>query len=163
MKTFNHVRLIEYRYIIFFLIPFYLLGCWPAPYYHSWNGHIATPTGKPVKDATVIMVTYHSCGNLGGGVRQLLDVKTTKTDADSHFSIFTIGINLDYFALIALCFGTDVEKYVCSKGKWELEEKHYDLEMLYFDPPDPATTRSYNPYWGSGHLSREILLECGWE
>ena len=126
---------------------------------------MVTPDGKPLKDAIAVMRTYHSCGNLGGDVPRLLEVKSKKTDTDGYFSISTVGINIDYFALVALCFGTQVERYVCSKGKWELVKGMWghakDLQTNGDITIDPETARSGDLYWFDDDIPKYVKLECG--
>ena len=158
-KTFRHARLRACRSIIYFLIPICMMGCLPVPYYHSWKGHIVTPSGKPLKNATVVLRNYHSCASVGGAAPQLLETKSKRTNADGDFSIFTMGINIDYFIIVAGCFGTEVKQYVCYQGKWAFAE---DLQtnndgVLQFDP---STARSGDLYWFD-ELSRNLKIDCG--
>ncbi len=128
--------------------------CLPVPYYHSWEGRIVTPSGNPLKNATVIIKNYHSCASVGGAAPELIETISKRTDADGSFSIATIGINIDYFIFVAGCFGTDVSQYVCYQGKWEsAKDIRTNNGVLQFDPRT-ARTDAHN-----------LPLECSqmWE
>lgn len=104
------------------------------------------------------MKNYHLCGSIGGAVLELIEAKSKRTDADGYFSIYSTGINIDYFILLGGCIGTKVDRYVCYQGKWaRAEDLQTNNGILQFDQ---STARSGDLYWFD-ELPRNVKLDCG--